>query len=255
MNQDKRDKYLQEDFKELAETYAEFKALILSHIMAERIKRVHWDFARTSTKMKELTAKIKELSDNFYTDKLMPKLKTIYKKEFERAVEEIEEMIEGEMLPVDVEKILSEDVSVDGLTLEEREKKNHDAFLLVLIGALRQSAGDDGKFLDLYGAKGIEKLFENHLVRNVKRGLTTQVTRMEWLAMREMDEQNQEGEIYFQPGRGKQLEWAYYCEKDGLVCDTCKEFEGMRFTRFSDAPELPQHPNCRCWYGVYRYLD
>ncbi len=41
--------------------------------------------------------------------------------------------------------------------------------------------------------------------------------------------------------------WIWHSEDDERICDDCAEYDGKIFEDKDDIPEVPLHPNCRCW--------
>lgn len=41
--------------------------------------------------------------------------------------------------------------------------------------------------------------------------------------------------------------WIWYSEDDERICDDCAEYDGNIFEDPDDIPNVPRHPNCRCW--------
>ena len=41
--------------------------------------------------------------------------------------------------------------------------------------------------------------------------------------------------------------WVWHSEDDERICDDCAEYDGAIFEDKDDIPDIPLHPNCRCW--------
>lgn len=41
--------------------------------------------------------------------------------------------------------------------------------------------------------------------------------------------------------------WVWHSESDEFICDDCAAHDGELFENTDEIPELPVHPNCRCW--------
>ena len=41
--------------------------------------------------------------------------------------------------------------------------------------------------------------------------------------------------------------WVWHSEDDERICDDCAEYDGKIFEDKDDIPDVPLHPNCRCW--------
>ncbi len=41
--------------------------------------------------------------------------------------------------------------------------------------------------------------------------------------------------------------WVWHSDSDELICDDCAAHNGEIFENTGDIPEVPVHPNCRCW--------
>ena len=49
---------------------------------------------------------------------------------------------------------------------------------------------------------------------------------------------------YLEPG--KKI-WVWHSEDDKRICDDCASHDGEIFENKDDIPDVPVHPNCRCW--------
>lgn len=49
--------------------------------------------------------------------------------------------------------------------------------------------------------------------------------------------------------------WVWHSESDELICDDCALHDGEVFKNTAEIPELPVHPNCRCWVEEQKLDD
>ena len=49
--------------------------------------------------------------------------------------------------------------------------------------------------------------------------------------------------------------WIWHSESDEHICDDCASHDGEVFENKDDIPEIPVHPNCRCWVEEIKLDD
>ncbi len=49
--------------------------------------------------------------------------------------------------------------------------------------------------------------------------------------------------------------WVWHSENDEYICDDCASHNGKIFENKNDIPEIPVHPNCRCWVEEVKLDD
>lgn len=49
--------------------------------------------------------------------------------------------------------------------------------------------------------------------------------------------------------------WVWHSEKDEHICDDCASLDGAVFENKDDIPDIPVHPNCRCWVEEVKLDD
>ena len=49
--------------------------------------------------------------------------------------------------------------------------------------------------------------------------------------------------------------WIWHSEDDERICDDCASYEGEVFEDKNDIPDVPVHPNCRCWVEEVKLDD
>ena len=49
-----------------------------------------------------------------------------------------------------------------------------------------------------------------------------------------------------EPTKAKKI-WIWHSEDDERICDDCASHNGEVFEDKDDIPDVPVHPNCRCW--------
>ena len=49
--------------------------------------------------------------------------------------------------------------------------------------------------------------------------------------------------------------WVWHSEDDEHICDDCASYDGEVFEVKEDIPEIPMHPNCRCWVEEIKLDD
>ena len=49
-----------------------------------------------------------------------------------------------------------------------------------------------------------------------------------------------------EPEEAKKI-WVWHSEDDERICDDCASHDGEVFENKDDIPDIPVHPNCRCW--------
>ena len=47
--------------------------------------------------------------------------------------------------------------------------------------------------------------------------------------------------------------WVWHSESDEFICEDCAAHDGELFENTDDIPELPVHPNCRCWVEEIKF--
>lgn len=57
-----------------------------------------------------------------------------------------------------------------------------------------------------------------------------------------------------EPTEAKKI-WIWHSEDDERICDDCASHDGEVFEDKDDIPEIPVHPNCRCWVEEVKLDD
>lgn len=57
-----------------------------------------------------------------------------------------------------------------------------------------------------------------------------------------------------EPTKAKKI-WIWHSEDDERICDDCASHDGEIFEDKDDIPEIPVHPNCRCWVEEVKLDD
>ena len=57
-----------------------------------------------------------------------------------------------------------------------------------------------------------------------------------------------------EPTEAKKI-WIWHSEDDERICDDCASHNGEVFENKDDIPDVPVHPNCRCWVEEVKLDD
>ena len=57
-----------------------------------------------------------------------------------------------------------------------------------------------------------------------------------------------------EPTKAKKI-WIWHSEDDERICDDCASHDGEALEDKDDIPEIPVHPNCRCWVEEVKLDD
>lgn len=57
-----------------------------------------------------------------------------------------------------------------------------------------------------------------------------------------------------EPTEAKKI-WVWHSENDEYICDDCASHDGEVFEDKDEIPEIPVHPNCRCWVEEVKLDD